>query len=168
MSAIHIAHRSNKHSLRVVKTVDCQDALNEARENGHITIVRRLERNPKLYSSCLLLQNYKDGRYAEVPSRTVYRQYAQEKLEYPESEWKCLHRYDYYHRSRRANKSWAAYVIPKGPVAGERFYIQDVIEDIFIQEFWYSLISADDGEAVWNGTDLEIDESLYKRFRLIG
>ena len=59
-------------------------------------------------------------------------------------------------------------MIPKGPVAGERFYIQDVIEDIFIQEFWYSLISADDGEAVWNGTDLEIDESLYKRFRLIG
>lgn len=168
MSGIHIAHQSNRHSLRVVKTVDSEDALNEARENGNITIIRTLERNPELYSERLLLQNYRDGRYEEVPSRTLYRNYGREKLEYPESEWKCLCRYDHYHRSRRANKSWAAYVIPVGPVSGERFYIEDVIEDIFIQGFWYELISADDGEAIWNGTDLEIDETLYKGFQIVG
>ena len=168
MSNIHIANRSNRHKLRVVKTVDSEDALNEAIENGHAILVRKLERNSKLYSKRLLLRNYRTKRYEEVPSRTIYRQYGQDKLEFPESEWECVHRYEHYHRSRRANKSWAAYVIPTGPVIGERFYIEDVIEDIFIQEFWYSIISADDGEAIWNGTDLEIDHKLYEGFHLVG
>ena len=54
---MNIANRSNRHKLRVVKTVDSEDALNEAIENGHTILVRKLERNPKLYSKRLLLRN---------------------------------------------------------------------------------------------------------------
>ena len=71
MSNMHIANRSNRHKLRVVKTVDSEDALNEAIENGHTTLVRKLERNPELYSKRLLLRNYRTKRYEEVPSRTI-------------------------------------------------------------------------------------------------
>ena len=39
-----------------------------------------------------------------------------------------MHRYDHYHRERRADKAWAAYVLPQLPVVGERFYIEDIIE----------------------------------------
>ena len=35
MSNMHIANRSNRHKLRVVKTVDSEDALNEAIDCVH-------------------------------------------------------------------------------------------------------------------------------------
>ena len=167
MSAMQISHRSNRHNLRVVKTVDSEDAINEAIENGHITLVRKVEYNPELFSKRLLLRNYRTKLYKVVPSRTFYTRH-DGKVEFPESEWECVHRYDHYHRKRRHNRAWAAYVVPHNPVMAERFYIEDVIEDIFIQEFWYSIISADDGEAIWNGNDLEIDHKLYDGFHIVG
>ena len=59
MSAMQISHRSNRHNLRVVKTVDSEDALNEAIGNGHVTLVRKVEYNPELFSKRLLLRNYR-------------------------------------------------------------------------------------------------------------
>ena len=50
MSPTHIANRSNRHSLRVVKTVDSEDALNEALENGKFLGVLKLD-NPRGYRS---------------------------------------------------------------------------------------------------------------------
>jgi hypothetical protein len=54
------------------------------------------------------------------------------------------------------------------PVVGERFYIEDIIEDIFVQGFWYKPISADNAEAVWTGQDLEIDEAQFAKGHIVG
>ena len=167
MSRIPKCHHTNSQNLRVVETVDSEHDLNKAIENGHVTLFRKIERNPKLYSRRLLLRNYRSGLYEEVPSRSFYTRHAG-KQEFPESEWECMHRYDHYHRERRANKAWAAYVLPQLPIVGERFYIEDIIEDIFVQGFWYSLIPADNAEAVWNGKDLEIDEAQFAKGHIVG
>ena len=53
------------------------------------------------------------------------------------------------------------------PVVGERFYIEDIIEDIFVQGFWYTPISADNAEAVWTGQDLEIDEAQFAKGHIV-
>ena len=164
----NIAHRSNRLKLRVVKTVDNKNDLNEAVINGYITLVRKLERNPKLNREYLLLKNYQTKRYVNVPSRTIYRQHGRSTLEFPDTEWELVLKYDHYHRSLRKNKPWAAYVIPARPVIGERFYIEDIIEDIFITKFWDNIISASDGEAIWNGNNLEIDYKLYDSFTIVG
>ena len=167
MSCIPKRHHINPENLRIVETVDSEDDLNKAIENGHVTLFRKIERNPKLYSRCLLLRNYQSGLYEEVPSRSFYSRHAG-KQEFPESEWECMHRYDHYHRHRRADKAWAAYVLPLLPVVGERFYIEDIIEDIFVQGFWYKPISADNAEAVWTGQDLEIDEAQFAKGHIVG
>ena len=167
MSRIPKRHHINTENLRIVETVDSEHDLNKAIENGHVTLFRKIERNPKLYSRCLLLRNYRSGLYEEVPSRSFYTRHAG-KQEFPESEWECMHRYDHYHRERRADKAWAAYVLPLLPVIGERFYIEDIIEDIFVQGFCYKPISAYDGEAVWNGKDLELDEAQYAKSHIVG
>ena len=167
MSRIPKRHHINTENLRIVETVDSEDDLNKAIENGHVTLFRKIERNPKLYSRWLLLRNYRSGLYEEVPSRSFYSRRAG-KQEFPESEWECMHRYDHYHRHRRADKAWAAYVLPLLPVVGERFYIEDIIEDIFVQGFWYTPISADNAEAVWNGQDLEIDEAQFAKGHIVG
>jgi len=60
------------------------------------------------------------------------------------------------------------YLVPKDAREGERFYIEDVIGDIVAERFWGSIIRAKDGEAVWNGRNLEIDKSLYEKTFLIG
>ena len=167
MSRVPKRHHTNTENLRIVETVDSEDDLNKAIENGHVTLFRKIERNPKLYSRCLLLRNYRSGLYQEVPSRSFYSRRAG-KQEFPESEWECMHRYDHYHRHRRADKAWAAYVLPLLPVVGERFYIEGIIEDIFEQGFWYKPISADNAEAVWNGQDLEIDEAQFAKGHIVG
>lgn len=167
MSRIPKRHHTNRENLRIVETVDSEHDLNEAIENGHITLFRKIERSPKLYSRCLLLRNYRSGLYEEVPSRSFHTRHAG-KQEFPESEWECMHRYDHYHRERRADKAWAAYVLPQLPVVGERFYIEDIIEDIFVQGFWYDLIPADNAEAVWNGQGLEIDEAQFAEGHIVG
>lgn len=167
MTRIPQRYHSNKKGLRVIETVDNEDDLNQAIENGHITLVRKIERNSKLYSRRMLLRNYQSGRYEEVPARSFTTR-TSGRMEFPESEWECVHRYDYYHRSVRSDKAWAAYVLPKFPVLDERFYIEDIIEDIFIQGFWHSPIAAHDGEAIWNGEEIEIDETLYQRSHIVG
>ena len=164
---MHISHKGNKHKLRTIKTVDTVEALNEANAKGQITLVREIQLNHKLYAPCLLLRNYQTGEYRCVPSRSFFTRYEGD-LEFPESDWQLIQSYEEYHGKRRQNPDWAAYVIPPSPAVGERFYIEDLIEEIFIQGFWYSLIGADDGEGIWNGTDIEINKDLYKKFSIVG
>ena len=130
MTTYHISHNGNPHKLRTIKTVDTVEALNEANSNGQITLVRKIQRNPKLYAPRLLLRNYQSGQYKCVPSRSFHVR-REGNLEFPESEWELIQSYEDYHGKNRRNPDWAAYVIPVSPAVGERFYIEDVIEEIF-------------------------------------
>ena len=72
MTRIPQRYHSNKKGLRVIETVDNEHDLNQAIENGHITLFRKIKRNSKLYSRRILLRNYQSGRYEEVPARSFF------------------------------------------------------------------------------------------------
>ena len=115
------SYPGNKHKLRMINTVDTVEALNEANTNGQITLVRKIQRNPELYSPRLLLRNYQTGQYECVPERTFY---TLRRFDYPETEWELIQSFEEYHGKHRPNPDWAAYVLPVSPAVGERFYIR--------------------------------------------
>ena len=159
---------TNKNDLRVIKTVYDTMKLNSAQKDGHHCLIKKIERTGNLYSYWCLFRNYKTGEYEFMPSRKNYVQYGEEK-NYPEEEWEIIEKVKFYNRVRNSSAlGWAAYIIPKDAKVGERFYIEDIIEDILMEHFWSSKFAATDGECIWNGNDIEIDKSLYDRTFLIG
>ena len=66
-----------------------------------------------------------------------------------------------YARKRSLNFDWAAYVLPLDPLEGETFYVEDLIEDILVSEFWGEKIYAVDGVANWDGRGLGFRRDLY-------
>lgn len=166
MTAFHISYKGNKHKLRTINTVDTVEALNGANTNGQITFVLKIQQNPELYSPRLPLRNYQTGQYECVPRRTFSTR--NRGFDYQETEWEMIQSFDKYHGKRGQNPDCAAYDLPVLPAVGERFYIPDVIKEIFIEGFWYSRIGSDDAEGVWNGTDLEINKKRHKETRIVG
>lgn len=158
---------ANKNELRIVQTIYNVSDLNAATRNGLLTLVKNIEPNANLYYRELLLKNFETGEYVTVPSRQFAVQYGKTKT-FPENEWQLITSYTKYARPKRLSQKWAAYVLPEKPKLGERLFIEDIIEDILADRFWYKTIIAQSGEAVWNGADLEIDMEPIKRFHLIG
>ena len=52
------------------------------------------------------------------------------------------------------------YLVPKDARGGERFYVEDVIDDIVAERFWDGIYRAQDGVGIWNGHSIEIDTKL--------
>jgi hypothetical protein len=157
----------NENELRVIKTVYEADLLNEFISGGRTYIIRDIKRTQKLYSERLLLRNYDTGMFEEVPAREFFVQYGT-RMSFPENQWELVRDYKIYFRDRKNPHPWAAYILPENVKIGERLYIDDIIEDILMEKFWNSKYAASDGECVWNGSDIEIDMSLYDRVFLIG
>ena len=168
----------NKNNLRSIKTIYCVDELNEYILAGRIIILRDIEKNESLISNRMLLRSYKDGTLEEVPSREFYAQY-DKTMSFPEKDWELIKEYEIYSRERKItyddgddmegpSSPWAAYVLPENVKTGERLYIEDIIEDILIEEFWYTKIPATDGECIWDGGEIQIDLTLYHEQFLVG
>ena len=156
----------NPIGLRIAQTVYTVKELNEAQHVGKICILRQRFRNPALEQRNLLLRNRKDFRYEVVPDRTFFSQHSGVQ-EYPENDWELMFEYVSYSRSWRRDYSWGAYVLPSDAQCGESFLITDLIEDLLAATHFYHLVSAEDAEAVWSGSDLTINPHSYERF-LVG
>jgi hypothetical protein len=168
----------NKNNLRSIKTIYCVDELNEYILAGRIIILRDIEKNESLISNRMLLRSYKDGTLEEVPSREFHAQYVRF-MSFPEKDWELIKEYEVYFRERNITnddgddvegtcRPWAAYVLPEKVEIGERLYIEDIIEDILIEEFWDIKIAATDGECIWDGGEIQIDLELYDKQTMIG
>ena len=168
MSDIEI---QNDENLRVIKTIREKDynkySLSAEDRNKNYLITKTIEPNEDFFSSRMILQNYKTGEIEKVTSRKMFVQYGEER-NYPVSEWKELLSYQVYQGSKKDLYTWAMYLVPKDAKDGERFYIQDIIDDIVAERFWDGIYRAKSGVAVWNGVSLEIDMSLYEETFLIG
>ena len=81
--------------------------------------------------------------------------------ELTEDNWEQILPVKTYARKRSLNFDWAAYVLPLDPCVGETFYVEDLIEDILVSEFWGEKIYAVDGIANWDGKVLEFRRELY-------
>ena len=164
---------TNKDNLRVVRTIrkrnrdDIYD-LGVEIDKGNYIVPIKIEPNKDFITNRMLLKNIEDGSIVDVTSRRVYVQYGSIR-EYPSDEWKEILQYQNYQGSlENCYYEWAVYIVPKDAEKGEKFYIEDMIQDIVAEKFWGSIIRAKDGYATWNGSDLKIDESLYREDFLIG
>ena len=153
-------------NLREIKTVTYYE-LDEKMHQKNYILFKKIEPSSNFFKTFMLLRNIKTNEIKHVTSRKMFVQYGKW-VNYPEAEWMEVLRYKDYTGKRERLFTWAAYVVPKNAKIGERFYIEDIIGDIKAEEFWGSVFRAKDGVGVWDGKDLDIDESLYDRVFLIG
>jgi hypothetical protein len=154
----------NSQTLRVIKTARDKNSINRAAKNGLKPLIKRVEPFDKIRSKYSIVQNKKTG---EIEIVGDYRGgiHSDNNGEFiTVIDWTF-----YYPHSFKS--PFAAYLIPKDIVIGERVFIEDLIED-YIGARWnqgdtYRLESC---EAIWNGTDLEIqyDDPSANRLEIIG
>lgn len=144
-------HRNkNAKGLRVIKTARDFDSINKAAKSGLKPIVKKVEPSKEISSKYSVVQNKKTGEiHIAGDFRGEY--YTGENSDFETViDWTFYYPYTF-------KSPFAAYLIPKDINIGERVFIEDLIED-FIGASWnqgdtYRLESC---EAIWNGTDLEI------------
>ena len=140
--------------------------INEAVERGENVVFVKREINPEFEKTMYVFRNIKTGELAEDYARSTFHQYGRT-YEYPEEEWELLHKYTQYAADRGINDHWRAYILPADAEIGEYFYIDNVIQDIKLTDFWGPVL-ASDAVGVWDGKDLKIDHDSYDIPVMIG
>lgn len=139
----------NSHGLRVIKTARDIDSINKAAKSGLKPLIKKVEPSDKIRSKYSVVQNKKTGEI-KIVGDFRGRYYSNDNDYETVIDWTF-----YYPHSFKS--PFAAYLIPKDIKTGERVFVEDLIED-YIGASWnqgdtYRLESC---EAIWNGTDLEI------------
>jgi hypothetical protein len=140
----------NSNELRVIKTARDKESINQAAKNGYRLLIKKIEPSDKIRSKYSVIQNKQTG---EIEIIGDYRMgFRMDK----ESPFETVIDWTYYY-PHTFNSPFAAYLIPKDIKTGERVFIEDLIEDYIVAKWnqgdTYRLESC---EAIWNGTDLEI------------
>jgi hypothetical protein len=127
-----------------------KNSINAGVKNGYWPLVKKVEPSKEIRSKFSVIQNKKTGEI-EVSGDYRSRFWGENADDFEiVIDWTS-----YYPHSFKS--PFAAYLIPADIQIGERVFVEDLIED-FIGEKWnqgdtYRLASC---EAIWNGTDLEI------------
>ena len=140
----------NSKELRAIKTARDIESINNAAKSGLKPLVKKVEPSSKIRSKYSVVQNKKTGEISIVGD---YRGgiYSDDKNDFENViGWTFYYPHSF-------SSPFAAYLIPNDIKIGERVFIEDLIED-YIGAVWnqgdtYRLESC---EAIWNGTDLEI------------
>ena len=145
---------------RLIETIFELDEVNAHISNGRVVLFELIELNERLYRKGFIFKNYTNGHCRFAESRRFPVQYGRWE-ELTEDNWEQILPVKIYARNRSLNFDWAAYVLPLDPREGETFYVEDLIEDILVSEFWGGKIYAVDGIANWDGKGLEFRRDLY-------
>lgn len=138
----------NDKNLRVIKTARTEKEINDAVKEGYFPLLKKVERDEKIYSRLSVYQNRVTGEIVTFSDlRFLYRN--EEKLK-DYDEIFSFHYYPY-----NFPNPYAAYLIPKDIAEGEKVYLDDVIEDFIGSSHW-GAYRLDKHEAVWNGKDIEV------------
>lgn len=135
-------------NLRTIKTARDEESINQGAKDGFMPLLKRVIPSPKIKSKYCVLQNKTTG---EIIVAGDYRMTSEpSKLFEVVIDWT-----DYF--PNNFPSPFAAYLIPKNIKAGEKVFLEDIIED-FVGTTWnqgdtYRLESC---EAIWNGKDFEI------------
>lgn len=140
----------NSNELRVIKTARDKESINKAAKNGYRPLIKKIEPSDKIRSKYSVIQNKQTGEIEIIGDFRMGFSMDEE------SSYETVIDWTYYY-PHAFNSPFAAYLIPKDIKTGERVFIEDLIED-YIGASWnqgdtYRLASC---EAIWNGTDLEI------------
>ena len=82
--------------------------------------------------------------------------------EYPETEWEQTGVLKNYH-GLNVVPTWGAYIVPQDAKIGELFYVEHILEDSNAGGLLGKNLMQD-GIARWNGTDIEIDNNIWKDY----
>ncbi|MDC1502491.1 hypothetical protein N8559_05520 [Gammaproteobacteria bacterium] len=145
---------------RHIETIFKLEEVNAHISNGRVVIFEPIQLNERLYREGFIFKNYMNGHCRFAESRHFPVQHG-DLVELTEDNWEQILPVKIYARKRSLNFDWAAYVLPIDPHVGETFYVEDLIEDILISEFWAEKIYAVDGIANWDGKGLEFRRDLY-------
>ena len=145
---------------RLIETVFELDEVNSHVSNGRVVLFEPIQLNERLYREGFIFKNYTNGHCRFAESRHFPIQYSGWE-ELTEDNWEQILPVKIYARKRTLNYDWAAYVLPLDSHVGELFYVEDLIEDILVSEFWGEKIYAVDGIANWDGKGLEFRRDLY-------
>lgn len=164
---VFLDRNKNLKELRVIKTARDKESINRAAKSGLKPLVKKVEPSDKIRSKYSLVQNKKTG---EIQISGDYRSdYRRGLLSGDNNDFETVIDWTFYY-PYSFKSPFAAYLIPKDIKIGERVFIEDLIED-YIGASWnqgdtYRLESC---EAIWNGTDLEIQyDPSAKRIDFIG
>jgi hypothetical protein len=147
-------------ALRPIETIFELEEVNAHISNGRVVLFELIELNERLYREGFIFKSYMNGHCRFAESRLCPVQHGGWE-ELTEDNWEQILPVKIYARKRSLNFNWAAYVLPLDPREGETFYVEDLIEDILVSEFWGEKIYAVDGIAIWDGKGLEFHRELY-------
>ena len=140
----------NSKELRVIKTARDKDSINEAAKNGLKPLIKKVEPSDKISSKYSVIQNKKTGEIEIIADVRHVNRFINNTEFVTVIDWTFYYPHNF-------KSPFAAYLIPKDIVIGERVFVEDLIED-YIGASWnqgdtYRLESC---EAIWNGSELEI------------
>lgn len=156
--------------MRIIKTARDIESINEAIRNGYRPIIKKVIPSKKIHSKYCVIQNKKTG---EIRVASDYRSvnlsvhnrngikgkilslFTDDAEDYESDEVVVIDWTSYYPYNFKS--PFAAYLIPKDIVIGERVMVEDLIED-YVGGKWNQgdVFRLESCEAIWNGQDLEI------------
>ena len=149
--------------LRTIQTVRDLKSMNIAVDAGFKPLLKKIVPNPEIKSKYKIVRHKESGHLQWISD---YRMEPSSSWEHDTTDlFETVIDWSWYYPHHHSNP-FGAYLIPPDIEIGERVFIEDLIEDL-IGNSWnqgdnYRLKSA---EAIWNGTDLEVqyDEKRDKR-----
>lgn len=146
--------------LRRVETVFSLRKLNKYQAKGHVTLVEKIRLNEDLFARGYIFRDRGNGEYIQAESRS-YGTRLEGYIQLPEEDFEEVCSVDRYARRRSLTADWAAYILPLDVQEGEELYVENLIEDVLVTEFWGEKIYAVDGIAVWDGAKLNFKRELF-------
>jgi hypothetical protein len=143
--------------LRIIKTARTERSINRAAQEGFWPLIKKVERDPEISSKFAIFQHRETGRIEVIGDFRFHLD---------PNEYEAVIGWSHFY-PHVTDKPFAAYLIPPDIEVGERVYVEDLIED-FIGGRWNQgdVFRLAEAEAIWTGTDLEIDygEGQFQTF----
>ncbi len=139
-----IKERINEKSIRIIKTARDEEQINLAAKNGFYPLIKLVKPSFEICSKFAIRQDKKKGTIE------VLGDYRMDDGSDLVIDWTSYYPYNF-------KSPFAAYFIPKNIQIGERVILEDLIEDL-VGGRWNqgSVWRLDSCEAIWDGTDFEI------------
>ncbi len=149
----------NPDDLPVITTARTEKEINKAAKNDYFPLIKKVEPSKNIKSKYAIFQHKETGEIEEVGDfRSNFDPDKYEKV----IDWTWYYPYSF-------PAPYAAYLIPKDLKPGQKVWIDDLIED-YVGSHWNQgdTTRRRYAEAVWTGTDLEINHSPENTSILIG
>lgn len=147
----------NKKNLREVKTLFNLAEIDKAYEEGNIILFKERVQDRRMWIDRVIFRNRKTGKHESAQAPGYHKEYRGDCIDdYSVEEWEVVLFTKCY--LRNVDHQYGAYIIPKDVKVGEKLYIETLIEDLYMGDFYDFRYFSEDNEARWDGKDLIHDK----------